>query len=87
MSDFCHRKPQIDYPCEWEYRLIGESRRLMQTAARDVVGEHEHSLAASHDSRTGRYCSLQLVVTVPDEETRVSIFHSLREHDDILMVL
>ncbi len=85
-SFFDKRKLELTYPCQWEYTLIGYSQELIVKAVSDTV-RLAHTLAASHSSRTGRYCSMRLELTVPDEETRNAIHDALRKHEDIIMVL
>ncbi len=81
------RRPQIDYPCRWTYKLIGASAESLGAAAKSVCGLLEHTVNDSRASRGGKYCSVRLEVIVPDEATRLAVFHSLRGHADILMVL
>ncbi|HAU37091.1 MAG TPA: hypothetical protein DCX07_05170 [Phycisphaerales bacterium] len=81
------RRPQIDYPCRWTYKLIGANAESLRAAAKSVCASLEHTLADSRASRAGKYRSVRLEVVVPDEVTRLAVFHSLRGHADILMVL
>lgn len=81
------REPEIIYPCPWEYKTIGRSEELMRAAIAVILEEGSYSLAVSHVSRTGKYCSLVLEVTVASEEHRNEIFAALRDHPDIMMVL
>ncbi len=74
------RKLQLDFPCAWTYTVIGERERDLYEAMRVVVGEHEHTIQFSHESRGGRYRSYQLEVTVPSDEERLRIFRELHAH-------
>jgi uncharacterized protein len=80
-------KPHIEYPCSWEYKVIGVDEGLTRAAIAEVMGDQEHSLSFSRSSQTGKYCSLLLVVTVESEERRNSIFVALKAHSNVLMVL
>ncbi len=51
------------------------------------MGETEHTLDLSNTSRTGRYVSFNLEVTVASEEARNFYFAALRHHASITMVL
>ena len=86
-SAFDDARPEIDYPCRWEYKTIGSSRELMQAAIVEVLEDLDYTVDFSNVSRTGKYCSLVLVVTVDSEEHRNSIFAALRGHRHIRMVL
>lgn len=79
--------PQIDYPCRWEYRLIGRSENDLRAAVRPLVEGMSHDFVTGHESRRGKYCSLSLLVTVSSEEMRLSLFAALREAEEILWVL
>jgi putative lipoic acid-binding regulatory protein len=86
-SAFDDARPEIVYPCRWEYKTIGPDRELMEAAVTKIVADLDYTLDFSNHSRTGKYCSLVLVVTVDSEEHRNSIFQALRSHRHIRMVL
>ena len=79
------RKPVIEYPCEWEFRIIGTDPALIRNAVAAVVGEQEHSLCDSN--KKGRYLSMILELQVPSEAERNRIYRELCEYDHIRMVL
>jgi len=78
---------ELDYPCQWQYRLIGRCEQSMRTAAAEVVGGHEYTVEPSHRSRSGTYCAVVATVLVPDESTRTRIYLSMKNHVDVMMVL
>ncbi len=80
-------KPVIDYPCPWEYKVIGADESAMRQAVAEVMMDISHKVTFSHTSRTGKYCSLLVALIVADEEERTSLFTSLKAHPDIIMVL
>ncbi len=82
-----NQKPVLDYPCPWEYKVIGEDEFAMRRAIDEVFSELEYEVSYSHASRTGRYCSLLIALTVVNEQQRVALFTSLKAHQDIRMVL
>ena len=86
MTD-CKKKPEIDYPCQWAYRVIGMSTDGVLGAVAQVLGGAEHSLRAANSSRGGKYVSFHLEVTVADEGHRVGIYDALSAHNDVKMVL
>ena len=91
-SDFDEQRPEIVYPCRWEYKVIGSSRECMEAAIVAIVQDLnytrlDYTLDFSHASSTGKYCSFLLVVTVEDEEHRNAIFEALEKHNDVRMVL
>ncbi len=86
-SEFLEGRPIIDYPCEWEYKAIGWDEDSMREAIVEIMADREHEVSFSRTSRTGRYSSLLLVVTVESEDQRNAIFRALQEHRHIRMVL
>jgi len=80
-------RPEIDYPCRWAYKVVGDDEQRVRAAVRRVVGDADHTLELSNKSRTGKYISLALEVLVRDEEQRRRIGQSLHEHDDVRIVL
>ena len=78
---------EIEYPCEWRYRLIGRSAEGVRAAVEAAVGERPHRLEPGHESRGGRYVSLTLTMTVESEAARLAIYHRLSEADAVRMVL
>lgn len=81
------KKAEIDYPCQWEYKVIGENQDLIQDALRTSCDPDKPTIAYSHTSSGGKYHSFSAKVQVEDEETRLSIFEKLYKHPAILMVI
>jgi len=79
--------PNIEYPCRWEYRIIGASEDGLRAAAVAVAGELDYSLHAANVSSRGRYLSLRLEVLVHNDRMRVSLFEQLRAREEVMMVL
>ena len=79
-------KPEIDYPCDWDYRLIGRSEEVLRAAATGIAPA-DHKLAPGKESKQGKYISLCLTVQVIDEQQRLTLFAALKAHADILYVL
>jgi hypothetical protein len=81
------REPRIEYPCAWDYHVIGADEQALRIAVAGIVGNVEYMLSLAHVSAKGRYCSLHLTVEVPNEERRLEIFDELRRHADVRFVL
>ena len=78
---------RIDYPCRWDYQVIGEDEQRMRIAVAGIVGNVEYVLTLAHRSEKARYCSLHLTLQVKSAEQRVAIFEELRRHTDVRYVL
>lgn len=81
------RRPEIDYPCTWSYRIIGADELRLREAAIGIAGTAEYTLTLALESSGGKYRSLQLEVLVRDEEHRLGLFAALRNHPDVRFVL
>jgi putative lipoic acid-binding regulatory protein len=81
------KKTQIDYPCEWSYRIIGSDEHLLREAAKSAVGNKKYTLSVSNRSSGGKYQSLNLELRVIDESERLRIFENLKNEAAINFVL
>jgi len=80
-------RAQINYPCQWHYKVIGSDRKKLHQALLDIVSDHSGDISFSNSSRTGKYHCLNLEVTVQSEEARNSIYMTLKEHPQVKIVL
>ncbi len=83
---FGNMKPDIEYPCPWNYKLIGTDEAELKTAVAGLITE-PHRLAPSNASKTGKYISLNLTVDVTDETHRDAVYNRLSGSPAIRMVM
>jgi len=77
----------LTYPRAWEFTIIGfDAGRLREVVAR-AVGDQAHTVADSRQSRTGKYVSVTLTLTVRDEAHRNGIVTALRDSKDVIGVI
>ncbi len=81
------RKLELEYPCSWKYKIIGEERKKLEAAIHSVILERAHTLKHSNVSKTGKYVSLNLDLIVHNEDDRTFLFEALKAHQDVKMVL
>lgn len=81
------QKVEIEYPCNWCYKVIASEKAALEKAVHDVIDEREHNLTPSNSSKTGKYTSMNLDLLVHNEDDRTFIFDALKKHQDIKMVL
>lgn len=81
------QKVEIEYPCNWCYKVIASEKAALEKAVHDIIDEREHSLTPSNSSKTGKYTSMNLDLLVHNEDDRTFIFDALKKHQDIKMVL
>jgi len=81
------RKPVLEYPCRWLYKVIGDDWEALQRAALEIIGSQSHAISLSNSSRTGKYHCLNIEVEVMDETSRNTIYQALKRHPRIKLVL
>ncbi|HYW78120.1 MAG TPA: DUF493 domain-containing protein [Thermoguttaceae bacterium] len=80
-------KPEVDYPCQWVFKVIGTDEPALRRAIHDTIADRAHQLNMSNRSRGGKYCSLKLSIQVEDEADRDTIFEALRDHEHVTTLL
>lgn len=78
---------QLDYPCQWEYKLILSQEHNVSMIVQEVLEERIHTLRKSQNSTKGNYVSYTLSVLVHNEDDRKSLYHMLKAHQHIKFVL
>ncbi len=87
LDDFRHEKLELLYPCQWTYKVIGSGQDDLRSAIAEVVQDREHTIALSNQSKTGKYCCLNLQMTVYSDESRTQMYNALRNHPMIRIIL
>ena len=81
------KKPEINYPTKWEYKIIGSNVDEMIKAVESIVVDLEYDITPSNISKKANYFSLNVSVIVPSEFVRDKIFQNLTEHIAIKFVI
>ena len=87
MNDSSKRKPAIDYPTKWGYKVIGIDVDKLLKAVEEATPGLNYEVTPSNISSGEKYYSLNVTVMVPSEVVRDLIFQKLSEHRDIKMVI
>jgi len=82
-----NRKPVLEYPCQWLYKIIGDNQEELQQAAAAIIGRQPCTISLSNRSKTGKYHCLNIEVEVIDESNRNAIYHAFKKHPQVKMVL
>lgn len=80
-------KPEISYPCTWVYKVIGEDSTLLKDIIVAACAPLQVSVTRSHSSSKGKYHSLNAELLIPDENSRLKIYESLKNHPAVKIVL
>jgi putative lipoic acid-binding regulatory protein len=81
------KKPNIKYPCNWEYKIIGKSKEALEKIAAKLINDRDYDIKLSQKSKSGKYISLEVKIEVLDESDRNKIFSDFSNHPEIKMVL
>ncbi|MBU0485893.1 MAG: DUF493 domain-containing protein [Proteobacteria bacterium] len=82
-----YQKLELEYPCNWQYKVIGEDHEKMRLAIAEFVQDVSCSINHSKSSSSGKYHSLNLEIVVESEEVRILIYQELKNHPAVKMVL
>jgi len=80
-------KPEIQYPIQWGFKLIGRDKEKLHEVIKEVMGEKEHLCSAGNPSRTGKFHSYNASCIVESQEERDKLFKAFQDHDDVEMVI
>jgi uncharacterized protein len=81
------KKPNIEYPCDWHYKVIGTDVDEMIKAIEAVTQGMDYKISSSNVSSKGNYFSLNLKVFVTSEIIRDIIFEKVKASEFVKMVL
>jgi len=81
------KKPIINYPCDWQYKVIGTDLDELIKAIEIVADGMEYKISSSNVSSKGNYFSVNLKVFVTSEVIRDIIFEKLEANEFVKMVL
>lgn len=84
---FEQKKPDIDYPCIWEYRVIGSNEKRLREVIYEACAPAVPSISLANVSSRGTYFSLNASLEVADEEMRLRIFDYLKNSPDVKVVI
>jgi putative lipoic acid-binding regulatory protein len=82
-----NKRPEIEYPTKWDYKIIGPDIDEMIKAVESIVNDLVYDLSASNISKKANYFSLNLTVEVSSETVRDLIFQKLSAHAAIKFVI
>jgi len=81
------KRPVIEYPTKWDYKVIGEDIDKLLKAIEETVNGLEYEITPSNISKGGKYFSLNLTVVVLSEVMRNRVFRDLDDHPNVKIVI
>lgn len=80
-------KPEIEYPCRWQYKVIGRKKEQLVNTIKEICAPVPVDITYSHASKSGKYHSMNVTIDVQDEQARDSLFTAFQNHPDITLVI
>ena len=87
MIDLNNHKLELEYPCEWEYKVVIKSEKNINPITKEIFKTREHIVKESKTSSKGKFCSYNIKLTVHSDEDRTGIYKILHAHEHIKMVV
>jgi putative lipoic acid-binding regulatory protein len=80
-------KPHIDYPCKWEYKIIGNNIDKILNAVENASMGLTYDVTPSNISKNDRYFSLNFTIEVANQVVRDLVYEKLNKDPNIILVL
>jgi putative lipoic acid-binding regulatory protein len=90
MIDLDKHKLELNYPCNWTYKLVIRHDQDIKIIVKEVLDEldkREHGIQASKTSKEGKFKSYSLDLIVEDEDDRKALYKLLADHEHIKMIV
>ena len=87
MIDLNQYKLELDYPCNWSYKIVIRHEQDITDIIKEVLEEREHGIKPSKISSQGKFKSFNLDLVVHNEEDRKALYQILDDHEHIKMVM
>ena len=87
MIDLNQHKLELDYPCDWEYKVVIRCENDIKCIIKEVLEDRKHGIKPSKTSSKGKFKSFTLEMMVHNEEDRKDIYKLLGDHEHIKMVV
>lgn len=87
MIDLNEHKLELDYPCNWTYKLVIRHEQNIKKIIKEVLEDRKHGVKASKTSSKGKFKSYTLDLIVENEEDRKDLYKILGDHEHIKMVV
>lgn len=87
MNSIGQDRPDICYPCLWQFKVIGGERCALAAAIAEVVGGAEHLVSYGQASSGGKYHSFNLEIVVASELHRDELYRALSAAAEVKVVI
>ncbi len=87
MTDLSQHKLELDYPCNWTYKVVIRHEQTIKEIIKEVLDQREHNIKPSKTSSKGKFKSFTLDMLVHNDDDRTEIYKMLGDHEHIKMVV
>jgi len=87
MVDLSKHKLELEYPCNWCYKIVLLKDSNAKHIAKDILEDREHKVTNSKTSSKGKFKSYNIDLTIHSDEDRTSLHKKFSDHKDIKMVV
>ncbi len=87
MENLKDKKLELQYPCNWDYKVIVNKECNIKDVTNGVFGEREHKVEKSNKSKGDKYQSYKVSTLVHNDDDRKELFEQLRKDDNVKIVL
>jgi len=87
MIDLNKHDLELDYPCNWKYKLIVRQEIDIKIIMKETLGKREHNVKKANTSSKGKFTSHQVELLVHNEDDRKELHRIFHSHDDIKMIV
>jgi len=87
MVDLNKHKLELDYPCNWVYKVVVLETINLKVVMKDILVDRVHKLKESKTSTKGKFKSYNIDLIVHNDDDRKTIYELLSSHSSIKMVL
>ncbi len=81
------KRPEIQYPTKWQYKVIGTDLDEIISAIEKAAGNLKYEIIPSNISENSKYYSVNFSVVVGSESIRDNIFQKLSSNEHIKIVM
>jgi len=81
------KKVQIEYPCNWDYKVIINAHCKIDHIVKNVVGDRTYKIGKANNSKNKTYMSYKVSILVHSDDDRVALFHEFKKENCVKIVL
>jgi putative lipoic acid-binding regulatory protein len=87
MGNRVNPQPEITFPRQWLFKIIGSDRASLEDAVAQIIGTDGVTMSFSNISSQGAYIAFNVETEVSSREHRDGIYQQLKSHPAVKAVL